>query len=202
VPLEKIGDTSNFSLASLYNGIYVTAGATRFTVFAGAFGTATSGYIILTALVKFLNREWHCWFVLVLDVLNWIFMLVSWATLSAALNSTFNALLFCDNISNITNAYIASTPIPLQSVVSYLNGLKLGCRCTYAGIAFGVCAWLLFFVSIFLTGRLIFKSDETAPAELEIPTRGTVERKEAPVEPGAAPGPEHDNAPTQRTGAY
>ena len=61
---------------------------------------------------------------------------------------------------------------------------------------------LLFFVSIFLTARLIFKSDEIAPAELEIPTRGTVERKEAPVEPGAAPGPEHDNAPTQRTGAY
>jgi hypothetical protein len=60
---------------------------------------------------------------------------------------------------------------------------------------------LLFFVSIFFTGRLILKSAETAPAELEIPTRGTTERKETPVEPVAAPGPEHNNSPTQRTGA-
>lgn len=32
--MEKIGDTSNFSLTSVYNGIYTTAPATRFTVFA------------------------------------------------------------------------------------------------------------------------------------------------------------------------
>lgn len=89
---------------------------------------------------------------MILDVLNWIFMLVSygrrmlllncrWASLSAAINSTFNALLFCRNLSGITNAYIAATLIPLQSVLSYFSGLELACRCTYAGIAFGISAW-------------------------------------------------------------
>jgi hypothetical protein len=34
VPYEKIRDTSNSILTSSYNGIYVTAGATRFTIFA------------------------------------------------------------------------------------------------------------------------------------------------------------------------
>jgi len=33
LPLEKIGDTSDLSLVN-YSGIYITAGATRFTVFA------------------------------------------------------------------------------------------------------------------------------------------------------------------------
>lgn len=34
VPLEKIGNTSNFSFTTLYNGIYTTAPATRYTIFA------------------------------------------------------------------------------------------------------------------------------------------------------------------------
>jgi hypothetical protein len=32
--LEKIGDTADLSLAETYNGIYNTAWATRFTIFA------------------------------------------------------------------------------------------------------------------------------------------------------------------------
>ena len=34
LPLEKIGDTSDLALSDLYNGIYTTSPATRFTVFA------------------------------------------------------------------------------------------------------------------------------------------------------------------------
>lgn len=65
----------------------------------------------------------------------------SWAALAAALSSTFNALRFCGSTSNIKNAYIASTPFPLPSVINYLNGLGIACRCVYAAIAFAVAVW-------------------------------------------------------------
>jgi multisubunit Na+/H+ antiporter MnhG subunit len=136
-----------------YDGIYVTASATRFTIFAvssppnfwtransqGAFGTASIGYILIASMLAFMERDWHTWFILVLDIFNWIFFLVSWASLAAAISTTTNALMFCKNnqIQNI----IDSTPNLAGDLVTYLRGLQQACNMTYAGMAFGIVAW-------------------------------------------------------------
>jgi hypothetical protein len=86
-----------------------------------------------------MERDWHTWFILVLDILNWIFILVSWASLAAAISTTTNALMFCKDsqIQDILNA----TPNLAGNLVTYLRGLQQACNMTYAAIAFGVLAW-------------------------------------------------------------
>jgi hypothetical protein len=90
-------------------------------------------------MLKFMERDWHTWFILVLDILNWIFFLVSWASLAAAISTTTNALLFCKN-SQIQNI-IDSTPNLAGDIISYLRGLQQACDMTYAGLTFGIVAW-------------------------------------------------------------
>jgi hypothetical protein len=105
----------------------------------GAFGTASIGYILIASMLRFLERDWHVWFILVLDILNWIFFLVSWASLAAAISTTTNALLFCKN-SQLQNI-IDSTPNLAGDIITYLRGLQQACNMTYAGLTFGIVAW-------------------------------------------------------------
>ena len=86
-----------------------------------------------------MEHDWLVCFVLVLDILNWIFMLVSWICLCAALSTPVNALNYC-KYSRI-NQIIDTAPNPSQNLISYLKGLQSACNYTYAGIAFGICAW-------------------------------------------------------------
>ena len=85
-------------------------------------------------------------------MLNWTFMFAScelynslsdyrWVSLAVILGSTSTALQFCYHINSSINEYIVSTPKPLQSARDDFSNLKLACRCTYAGLAFGFCAW-------------------------------------------------------------
>jgi len=123
-----------------------------------------------------MEHVWHACFVLILDILNWIFMLTAWACLCAALSHPVNALIFCEH--NHINHILDRTPNIAQDLVSYLNGLKDACNYTYAAIAFGICAWyvfpphfffgatidlrLLFFASIYFTAKIFFYEDEVA----------------------------------------
>jgi len=180
LPLMKIGSTQ-FDAALPYDGLYNDPGATRYTVFAGAFATATALYVIITALIKFLHHGWHYWFVLILDILNWIFLLCSFAALSAALTTGYQGLRFCRSIGSILNTYTNSTPRPLQSLVSYLQSIQLACDFTYAGIAFGATAWLLWTFSCYQTGRMIFMESDAEDGTVNGQTGDIEERKSSEV---------------------
>jgi len=203
LPLEKIDDGS-FDSRLPYDGIYNDPAATRFAVFAGAFGTACAGYIILTSLISFLQHGLHYWFVLVLDILNWIFFLSAFASLSSALSRGTQALRFCSSIGGIINTYKDSTPRALQIFLPYLQDVQLACNYTYAGIAFGVCAWLLWTFSIWQSGRMLWKTTIDEDPELNTVPRQSAstdmaEHKDpqlgAGVEPAVEPAVEPTSAP-------
>lgn len=66
-----------------------------------------------------------------------------WASIAAALSTTWNALKFCKDMGDILDSYRSSTVRPLDSVVSYIQGLQLSCKYTYVGLSFGICVWYL-----------------------------------------------------------
>jgi hypothetical protein len=55
LPYKKIGHTGDLGLE--YDGIYATAAATKFTLFAGAFGTATTLLILILCMIKYLTHQ-------------------------------------------------------------------------------------------------------------------------------------------------
>jgi len=144
----------------------------------------------------------------VLDILNWIIFLVSWATIAAALSSTLNALKYCNQINTIVSNYQQS--ITPKRILDYLTGIQWACRSTYVGLSFAIVTWyspfqavadrrLLFFVSIYFTGKRLL----TSPAdEAETESQTTVERKEPVItDPTPAPvvasEPETENVPKE-----
>jgi hypothetical protein len=114
-----------------------------------------------------------------------------WASIAAALSSTYNALEFCKHMGTILDNYRSNTARPLDSVVSYIQGLQVACKYTYVGLSFGIFVWyslfpkvaddrLLFFVSMYQTGKMLMKSND-ASNDLETPRpsgdESMVERK-------------------------
>jgi len=163
--LEKIGDTADLSLAETYNGIYNTAWATRFTVF--AVPIPPHCLCLIKGCVRMCNDRMDHHFCLLqippprmawldhydlwypqldlLPCLVWLSLVLSdmyrWASIAAALSSTYNALEFCKHMGTILDNYRSNTARPLDSVVSYIQGLQLACKYTYVGLSFGIVAW-------------------------------------------------------------
>jgi hypothetical protein len=99
-------------------------------------------------------------------------------------------------MGTILDNYRSNTARPLDSVVSYIQGLQLACKYTYVGLSFGIVAWyslfptvaddrLLFFVSMYQTGKMLMKSNDASTNDLETPRpsgdESMVERKSSQV---------------------